>query len=721
MKVFENIEAYRAKLVQTHQMSSSDITVLCFELKRIIEDLVPLRNNRAATQKYFDVNLRHDYNEQEFLRSNAEKELNGMPIENNEYIPTENECIISEDILHDALITVLKDDRYSFGHLYWMLCSRYNRIAGYAFYDDIVISNKTIDYAIEFDVEQLRAEFGKPGDVIDRLDYLELRLADSAAFEGDETDKAFVYLKNRFEKVVKDMMAILEHRLEKVGYPVHKNSGQIREVPAIEDSIGLIEDGDANYITYFDFSACPVDVSSYPFSIHLGTYKVVRTSNGLEDESPILIDIFTNVYRQIAYANNDAAQDIFNDTRRLLTSLFELYVKRTCQIHRGDFGTVITTLKWWAMQVVKCLAAAFKTDVLPESHYGVNEDLRANAWEHCILYQESMAEFALLLPLVFLNDLKNNPYKDVHSVIPYNFYGQNYSEVTSAANSKHFKNQSERIATEYKENCKHLKTYLCERLHKLDGKGVNDKDAVNERHLLIEDMVTMANDYLEHLKEANIQKSSHIKYAFDLWIWYVREINDSIVKSQFGMNNCGTVMDIWKTEDEATAALNTGKQYADYVVQYNRESVRLQRTLQGIYAKMEKDEQAAPSEIGEERIEAPELQGRQTPGITFIGKLDTNEQAALMQYFKDRFVKKKAFEAFAVIKVAANLGYIKEPSFSDIQSSFPNFKGTEQNYSGFVGMTGKFTTDISKRHRKLLDSCEEEIAAILKESTKELE
>lgn len=589
MKVFENIDSFRRERLALAGIGENGMEFFTSELKRVITDLIPMRKSRQATEVYFHNNLCHDENVRKFEESIAERRLNGEDVQDDEYRPTKQECHYSEDILHTVLIRVLRDDRYSFGHLYWLLCSRYNRIAGFAYYNDIVISDKLIEYAVDFDVEELQKQYREAGDIVDRIDFLEIRLLESRSFDADPDDAVLTKLKNRFENVTKDMIDMTEKRLTKITGVERKSEGQVSEVPLIEDSVGMIESGQEKYLTDYDFTRCPIDVAQFPYSVHLGTYRIVRTQRGLEDSHPILKDILRNIYKQVCYTEAFGAQGVFDATRDLLKSLFSIYIKDAYLYCDGDFDGIYIHLKWWAMHTINCLDAAFDKSLLPQSDAPIAEDSvkneRANAWQKCDFFRKSMSEFCLYLVISALKSAPFNPYKRVYGVIPFNYYGEDYRKTVDGASRKKVKNQSDKCATEYLENSKQYRKFLEKRLTVLDKKYINDPETVTSRNKLIEDILGMANDYLVHLEEVGITDAKTLKFAFELWDWFQHQTMTYLLAYKISQCDCSLLPYMVSSKEEEKLVLDTKRHIDNFRKSLNVQLCDAKGSLYNVWAK----------------------------------------------------------------------------------------------------------------------------------------
>lgn len=179
MKVYENIE--KAKNFK-------------LELKKVIDDLIPLRSSRKATEAYYDKHLENDWAYSKWLDDKQDWELH---VHSNKKFPDfklPKSAISPESAraFRKALLEVISDDKYSFGYLYFLLASEENREASMVLYPCVP---DEIDYAIQFDID----EIGKEIDAIDDLDKKIIRLIQWKT-DSDNRTEYEGELKIRFNK-----------------------------------------------------------------------------------------------------------------------------------------------------------------------------------------------------------------------------------------------------------------------------------------------------------------------------------------------------------------------------------------------------------------------------------------------------------------------------------------------------------------------------------------
>ncbi|MFA7193137.1 MAG: hypothetical protein WC131_03355 [Bacilli bacterium] len=175
MKVYENIE--KAKNFK-------------LELKKVIDDLIPLRGDGNATEAYYDKHLENDWAYSRWLDDKRDWDLH---VHSNRKFPDFK--LPQGAIAHEkakefrkALLEVIKDDRDTFGYLYFLLTSEKNR-------EDkdkrdvlpCIPDDEKIKYAIQFDTNEVRKEIDAIDNLNEKIDCLKKwkDYSDSTKYNGE--------------------------------------------------------------------------------------------------------------------------------------------------------------------------------------------------------------------------------------------------------------------------------------------------------------------------------------------------------------------------------------------------------------------------------------------------------------------------------------------------------------------------------------------------------
>ena len=133
MKVFQNIEA----------MAEKSRPEFIPDLKRVVNDLIPLRRDRNKTEKYIDEHLLSDLR---WMNSTDKKYFS--------YHEGEIPRLDAQRFRWD-LLEVISYDQFSFGFAYWALGVTENQIAEQVL-SPCVFAQEEIMYHIDFDLEEIR-------------------------------------------------------------------------------------------------------------------------------------------------------------------------------------------------------------------------------------------------------------------------------------------------------------------------------------------------------------------------------------------------------------------------------------------------------------------------------------------------------------------------------------------------------------------------------------
>ena len=466
-------------------------------------------------------------------------------------------------------------------------------------------------------------------------------------------------------------------------------SGQVKEKPSFVDSMGFIESGKTDYLTYYDFAMCPMDVSRYPFSVHLGAYQISRTARGLEDAPPILYDILGNVYRQVAIVGAIEADAILQNTKQLMKSLFECFTGECRRQFNDDFGEVLQRAKWWTMHTSRCLNDVYSVEVLPGANSPSPEcgftNHRVDAWQRTNSFRETMIDYCIYLTVEYALHSPCSPYKDVHGIVPFNYYGDDYERVVSAAQKKKLKTDSDRVATDYLTNVMRFRPYLESRLAVLDGKEMDDPVAVEERNRIAKDLIEMANSYLLHIEEAGVTAPAIQKYAIELWDWIASRTMEIMIESDLSWNHCCFLPSELSSEENTRVINNTSAQYSSFRKTFNRQFVKSKAEFIGGMAEADTQTGLDDEEPIEEIIDEIPTPGpkKGKPRKSFEEcVIKTGDSDSLIKILHTMLDGKSGKDVYQVLYAAMKRGLITKPSYRAIMNEF-SISGSESGYNDY--------------------------------------
>ena len=190
MKVFESINNYYGEL---NQFSRETAGVMQAELRAIVEELASRRNSREATESYFDETIMH-------YRSG---------------------CFDWKSLVL-ALLTVLKEDKVSFSYIYFYLTEKVQGLYDVPLYR--CPSDKEIQYAIEFDLDEIENKITQEEDPIVLINELLNK------------SRQFIAVRSDYKSKVEEALIIL--------YEKHAQSAFPKKAPVVCDFLVSQEDAE---------------------------------------------------------------------------------------------------------------------------------------------------------------------------------------------------------------------------------------------------------------------------------------------------------------------------------------------------------------------------------------------------------------------------------------------------------------------------------------------
>ena len=180
MKVFENIENY--EIPEGFHLTDEEEERFAADLKQIVTELIPLRNSKLKTRKYFNSHLRFNSNARDA------QEAADMPADFMElgegYTELPGEYTWNSDLLQPALLNVLDPDKLSFGYVINLIKADTAYRKKKHFYHGDMISDVLVKFALTFDIDEIRAGAKNIADIKERILFLNKIHTDCVIFEG---------------------------------------------------------------------------------------------------------------------------------------------------------------------------------------------------------------------------------------------------------------------------------------------------------------------------------------------------------------------------------------------------------------------------------------------------------------------------------------------------------------------------------------------------------
>lgn len=194
MKVYDNIE--KLNIPEDEKL----------ELSRHVVNLVASRKDRDDTEKYVDNRLSTDILFRKWNEHSTLLDINGLLDKYPDYkkfnYPDGSVRMDKAEKFRERLLSVIEDDKISFGYLYHALGSEQNRKYGCVEYD-CVFRKEEIEYAVDFDLDELRKQIEEIQNQQERSTFINNKKRDSVlySYNGVMKDKVNAILDNYKQEI----------------------------------------------------------------------------------------------------------------------------------------------------------------------------------------------------------------------------------------------------------------------------------------------------------------------------------------------------------------------------------------------------------------------------------------------------------------------------------------------------------------------------------------
>ena len=217
MTVFDNLENY--ELPSGCYLSMEQEEELSRIVAEIVTELDKRKTSKLETRKYFKQHLRYSSN---ILRDNAIKgKQQDLYEEGESYKPLEGEYTWSSKILHPALLSVLRVEKFKFGYIINLILDDIDARGEEAPRDVWKVSDSVIQFVQEFDFESIKAEAAKESDIRERIVFLRSKMADMEATNLLSASEKEEWVPEYYAKI-EALLKLEEKRLEL--YPPRRES-----------------------------------------------------------------------------------------------------------------------------------------------------------------------------------------------------------------------------------------------------------------------------------------------------------------------------------------------------------------------------------------------------------------------------------------------------------------------------------------------------------------
>jgi hypothetical protein len=363
MKVFENIDNY--DFFPAYEMSEEDEERFIGDLRKIVTDLIPLRGNKRKTRQYFTKYLRLDYNIRQHEFHRTEYTLEGPVCE--KYVPQPGEYDWPSDMLQQALIGVLDDDKHSFGHIvnYLNYDIADRKDPGKWYWDQI--SDAAVEYNLKFDFDDVQAKVDSLKSFKEKRDYLnEVNLACQTfgrltQDEYNEFGKAFEYKLDKLIDKVKE-----EQEIWGDSKPAAKEAPTPESEPTDNVQLSLTPHQfkgaklSADGIILSDVYFSPEVMATGQYSeldFELTGEETCRQQPHIKEFEQVLTSNFEKCYFEIDEVFLD--KDTIASSKKLINDLFEDYASRISELFGEDYDTIRRKITEWLKATAKSITKIY--------------------------------------------------------------------------------------------------------------------------------------------------------------------------------------------------------------------------------------------------------------------------------------------------------------------------------------------------------------------------
>lgn len=185
MRVLDNLENY--DIPSGFHLTAEQEEQLAADLKEIVLALIPLRSSKLKTRQYFNSHLRYTSNVK-YAQSRPDAPQDRYEF-GDSYTPLPGEYTWNSDLLQPALLDILRPDQWSFGYVVNYIEADTAHRHNERYYKNNATSDALVQFALAFDIEEIRAQAKAIDDPQERVLFLNTKLTDYRIFEGLNRDE----------------------------------------------------------------------------------------------------------------------------------------------------------------------------------------------------------------------------------------------------------------------------------------------------------------------------------------------------------------------------------------------------------------------------------------------------------------------------------------------------------------------------------------------------
>lgn len=409
MKVYENLENY--DIPQGFHLTAEEEEQFASDLKDIVKALVPIRDSKLKTRKFFNSHLRFNSNEKD--------------AEPAEYEPLPGEYNWNSELLQPALRDILMPDHWSFGFVLNLITKDIAYRNNKRVFETNLYSDEIVKFALQFDIDDIRTAAKAIPDIKDRILFLNGKITDLKVFGGLSPDEQ-EWADNTVLPALQSLVEEAEKELKLEAYS--KKSINV-DIPQSNEQSTLFTAARLAILSkdiLYDLTLCDHPKFAVLHRRFAGGFHSDKATNEFGFTS-MLEEIFSNCYDSDNKLQRDKV--IFENYPPFILALFDSYAKSIYSISSEDRRSGLRMICRWVAKTRTFIDSAHEA--------------------HSILYQndsDGLPEFdkdgketwplkqALLSPIYlhfqryahrFVGDLSDTMYK----VVPFNMWDERYDSL----------------------------------------------------------------------------------------------------------------------------------------------------------------------------------------------------------------------------------------------------------------------------------------------------
>ena len=519
MKVLENLENY--DIPSGYHLTPEQEDQLAADVKDIVNALIPIRESKLKTRKYFNTHLRYTSNVKDYLS------LPDTPEDKYEfgesYKPLPGEYTWYSEVLHPVLLQVLSIDDGIFGYASNLINEDMEKRDrnGHRYW--IRYSDAAIKFCQKFDIDEIRAKAKSIKDHTQRMSYLNEIETDYKIYDGlsrDEEEWLCETVGNKFTSLISE--AKTEYELWK-----DKKSAKDEPIPAVTIPVTPVESDPYGVPE-------PTDVFYNPEKITGGRFSPAELRMDYSFvwrqhfNSPIFAEEIEKSFQECFLNERDLTwnNETLNRVSNLISSLYDDFSSRIEAIYGFENREYNKKINQWIIETRRIIDEAYRKNSTVQYYFvedaggGYPEFDSTDTRDYKqYLYQRVVESAVLGFPSY--NTIMPEAFA---KMIYYNFWGKDYEKEAAKFRGKVGLAQDQRAMVFQNANIARLKEIVQNRFISYENEYTSDLPILSadeeETHPYIEMPAFFQeqfSDFIERLHSVSTDKIQ-IDKAIIVWL-----------------------------------------------------------------------------------------------------------------------------------------------------------------------------------------------------------